>query len=209
MGIKFELRKSKLMKNEKGKWVTQTEGCMFCGISQASFLNRIKPKLAHKVSGKKKLYFLPYNQWDKYHKKEFKDEATLFNPDEPENDVDDEAIIDEILNDSEVYQGDDTTKELQKARKREIETRTKYLEQKIIDKKHEIFEEWSLRFYDVFQKAFQKFKNTLIDCHLEEDKLIKLNENLDLALNNLSETLSDIENEYIFNDDNEEDNINN
>lgn len=158
----------------------------------------------HKMNGKKKLYFLPYNKWDKYHKKEFKNEAVLFNPDEPENDKDDEELIDEILT-SDLENINNGNKELQEARKNEIITRTKFLEQKLLDKKYELYAEWSERFYEVFQKAFQKFKNALIDLRLEDEKFNILNENLDLALKNLEENLNTIQNEYIF----EEENIDN
>lgn len=45
------------MKEEKGKWLNQTEATMYCGISQASFLNRIKPKLMHKMLRQKTSLF--------------------------------------------------------------------------------------------------------------------------------------------------------
>ena len=90
------------------------------------------------------------------------------------------------------------------ARRKEILTRTKFLEQKILDKKHQLFEEWSLRFFDVFQRSFSKFKNSLIELHLNEEQIKKLNENLDLALQNLENTLGEINDEYINSDEDEE-----
>ena len=188
--------------NVKGKYLTQTECILYTGKSQSHFIGSLKHKLAYKQEGKRKYYFLPTKYWDKHHKDEHIDEAILFNADEPEE-IDDEKIIDEILT-SDLENINNTNKELQEARKKEIVTRTKYLEQKIIDKKHELFAEWSERFFEVFQKSFQKFKNSLIELRLEEDKLNKLNENLDCALKNLEENLNTINNEYIFDKENED-----
>lgn len=98
----------------------------------------------------------------------------------------------------------DPSIDLTEARRKEIITRTKYLEQKILDKKHQLFAEWSERFFDIFQKSFSKFKNCLIELHLNEEQIKKLNENLDLALQNLENTLAEIQDEYINSDDEEE-----
>lgn len=125
----------------------------------------------------------------------------------PEKSEEDQ-IVEEILGD--VSTGQITEEvgnpsiDIVEARRKEIITRTKYLEQKIIDKKHQIFAEWSERFFDVFQKAFSKFKNSLIELHLNEDQIKNLNENLDLALQNLENTLGEINNEYINSDEEDE-----
>lgn len=87
--------------------------------------------------------------------------------------------------------------DLNEARRKEIIVRTKYLEQKIEKKKNELFEEWSERFFQIFSKNFAKFKNTLIDLHLEEKQLQKMNENLDLALENMEIGLTEILKEYM------------
>ena len=90
--------------------------------------------------------------------------------------------------------------DLNEARRKEIIVRTKYLEQKIEKKKNELFEEWSERFFQIFSKNFAKFKNSLIELRLEEKQLKKLNENLDLALENMEIGLTEILQEYM-NDD--------
>ena len=87
--------------------------------------------------------------------------------------------------------------DLNEARRQEILMRTKYLSQKIEKKRLELFEEWSERFFQIFSKNFGKFKNTLIDLHLDEKQLKKLNENLDFALENMEEGLSDILTDYV------------
>ena len=41
------------------------------------------------------------------------------------------------------------------------------------------------------------FKNNLINLHLTKDQMKTLNENLDLALQNMKQSLDEIENDYL------------
>ena len=127
---------------------------------------------------------------------------------EEETEIDDEDISDEqmindilgdISGDAEIPIDPDNI-DLNEARRQEVIMRTKYLSQKIEKKKNELFSEWSEKFFLIFSKNFGKFKNTLIDLHLEEKQLNKLNENLDLALENMEIGLTEILQEYM-NDD--------
>ena len=106
-------------------------------------------------------------------------------------------ILGDIAGSANNVQIDPENVDLNEARRKEIIVRTKYLEQKIEKKKNELFEEWSERFFQIFLKNFAKFKNTLIDLHLEEKQLKKLNENLDLALENMEIGLTEILNDYV------------
>ena len=49
----------------------------------------------------------------------------------------------------------------------------------------------------MFSKNFAKFKNNLINLHLTKDQMKTLNENLDLALQNMKQSLDEIENDYL------------
>lgn len=109
-------------------------------------------------------------------------------------------ILGDIAGSANNVQIDPENVDLNEARRQEILMRTKYISQKIEKKKNELFEEWSERFFQIFSKNFAKFKNTLIDLHLEEKQLKKLNENLDLALENMEIGLTEILQEYM-NDD--------
>ena len=112
-------------------------------------------------------------------------------------------MINDILGDitSNNVQIDPENVDLNEARRQEILMRTKYLSQKIEKRRLELFDEWSKQFFQIFSKNFGKFKNTLIDLHLEEKQLKKLNENLDFALENMEEGLSDILTDYVTEDD--------
>ena len=175
------------------------------GLTFGWFRKKVLPYLKTRpVSGKKKPeYFLTEEFLPEVYKKNHKHEFTEEEIEELENESDD--IVNDILGD--ITGSDNISNEnpdnidLNEARRQEILVRTKYLEQKIDKKKNELFEEWSERFFMIFAKNFCKFKNTLIDLHLDEKQLKKLNENLDFALENMEEGLSDILTDYVNDED--------
>ena len=173
------------------------------GLTFGWFRKKVLPHLKTRpVPGKKKPeYFLTEEFLPAVYKKNHKNEFTEEEIEELENESDD--IVNDILEDISVNNISDTSEnvDLNEARRQEILVRTKYLEQKIDKKKNELFSEWSERFFMIFSKNFAKFKNTLIDLHLDEKQLNKLNENLDLALANLEEGLNEILNEYVNEDE--------
>ena len=177
------------------------------GLTFGWFRKKVLPHLKTRpVPGKKKPeYFLTEEFLPAVYKKNHKNEFTEEEIEELENESDD--IVNDILEDISVNNISDTSEnvDLNEARRQEILVRTKYLEQKIDKKKNELFSEWSERFFMIFSKNFAKFKNTLIDLHLDEKQLNKLNENLDLALSNMETSLSEILNEYV----NEEEEVKN
>lgn len=183
----------------KGIWLTQAKGQTATGITMGLFRAKILPQLVSRpVPGKKKLeYFVTEDLLTEVYKKSHKDELIEL---DDENESDD--IVNDILEDISVNSTDTSENaDLNEARRQEIIMRTKYLSQKIEKRKLELFEEWSEKFFMIFSKNFAKFKNTLIDLHLEEKQLNKLNENLDFALTNLEEGLNEILNDYINEDD--------
>ena len=183
----------------KGLWLTQAQAQIATGKPMSLFRAKVMPKLKmKKIPGKKKpLYFLTEEYFtDVYKKNNTEDLIEL-----DDEDIDDENMINNILGDiagsANNVQIDNENFDLNEARRQEVIMRTKYLSQKIEKKKLELFEEWSERFFQIFSKNFGKFKNTLIDLRLDEKQLKKLNENLDLALENMEEGLNEILNEYM------------
>ena len=182
----------------KGLWLTQAQAQLATGKPMSLFRAKVMPKLKmKKIPGKKKpLYFLTEEYFTEVYKKNNADELIELD----DEDTDDENMINDILGDitsNNITNENPENVDLNEARRQEILMRTKYLSQKIEKKKLELFEEWSERFFQIFSKNFGKFKNTLIDLHLEEKQLNKLNENLDLALKNMEEGLSDILTDYV------------
>ena len=157
------------------------------------------PKLKmKKIPGKKKpLYFLTEEYFTEVYKKNNAEDLIELD----DENINDENMINDILGDiagsANNVQIDPENVDLNEARRQEILMRTKYLSQKIEKRRLELFEEWSERFFMIFAKNFGKFKNTLIDLHLDEKQLKKLNENLDFALENMEEGLSDILTDYV------------
>lgn len=183
----------------KGLWLTQAQAQLATGKPMSLFRAKVMPKLKMKnIPGKKKpLYFLTEEYFTEAYKKNNVEDLIELD----DEDIDDENMINNILGDiagsANNVQIDNENVDLNEARRQEVIMRTKYLSQKIEKKKLELFEEWSGRFFQIFSKNFGKFKNTLIDLHLEEKQLNKLNENLDLALENMEEGLNEILNEYM------------
>ena len=118
--------------------------------------------------------------------------------------------VDDVLTDLNVagdFDNSLSNLDLQEARRQKIIKETEYLSQKITAKKEQLFSEWSERFFMVFAKNFAKFKNSLIELHLTQEQMEKLNENLEFALKNMEESLYEIENEYLTGDDENEEEI--
>lgn len=190
----------------KGLWLTQAQAQLATGKPMSLFRAKVMPKLKmKKIPGKKKpLYFLTEEYFTEVYKKNNAEDLIELD----DEDIDDENMINNILGDiagsaNNITNENPENVDLNEARRQEVIMRTKYLSQKIEKKKLELFEEWSERFFQIFSKNFGKFKNTLIDLHLEEKQLKKLNENLDLALENMEEGLNEILNEYINDEDDE------
>ena len=184
----------------KGLWLTQAQAQLATGKPMSLFRAKVMPKLKmKKIPGKKKpLYFLTEEYFTEVYKKNNAEDLIELD----DEDIDDENMINDILGDitgsaNNITNENPENVDLNEARRQEVIMRTKYLSQKIEKKKLELFEEWSERFFQIFSKNFGKFKNTLIDLQLEEKQLSKLNENLDLVLENLKEGLNEILNEYM------------
>ena len=187
----------------KGLWLTQAQAQLATGKPMSLFRAKVMPNLKmKKIPGKKKpLYFLTEEYFTEVYKKNNAEDLIELD----DEDIDDENMINNILGDiagsANNVQIDHENVDLNEARRQEVIMRTKYLSQKIEKKKLELFEEWSERFFQIFSKNFGKFKNTLIDLRLDEKQLKKLNENLDLALENMDQGLNDILTDYVTEDD--------
>ena len=187
----------------KGLWLTQAQAQLATGKPMSLFRAKVMPNLKmKKIPGKKKpLYFLTEEYFTEVYKKNNAEDLIELD----DEDIDDENMINNILGDiagsANNVHIDHENVDLNEARRQEVIMRTKYLSQKIEKKKLELFEEWSERFFQIFSKNFGKFKNTLIDLRLDEKQLKKLNENLDLALENMDQGLNDILTDYVTEDD--------
>lgn len=78
--------------------------------------------------------------------------------------------------------------------------------EKLERRKTELFNEWSEAFFTAFSEAFSKFKNELISLQLSEEQLTTLQDKLDFALKSLSDKLAFLEADYVA-DDKEDDEL--
>lgn len=168
--------------------LNQTDSASALGVSIGNFLGKWKPKLKDNgKKGVKKRYYVPFEEMIPAKQQQYK-----FNVIDEDTDINITQLATSVD-----FTGEREQLDLQQVRKRKIIKETEFLSQKIIAKKEQMFAEWSEKFFIVFQKSFAKFKNALIDLHLDDVQVKKLNENLEYAIKNMEMSLSDIKEGYI------------
>lgn len=172
----------------EGVWLNQTDAATALGISVNAFISSKKKVLKDNgLTGHKKKYWITLDSMTPEQRQRHKVNAGL-------PDVD--PVLQDLINTVD-FTGERDQIDIQQARRKKIIKETEYLDQKIVAKKEQLFTEWSEKFFVIFSKAFAKFKNSLIDLHLSDDQVSKLNQNLEFALQNMQMSLDDIKKEYI------------
>lgn len=87
-------------------------------------------------------------------------------------------------------------KALKKARLDKTLADTKLVGEKLDQRKKQLFAQWSQKFFDQFSNHFGKLRNVLVQLHLNQQQVNKLNETLDSCLNNLQLSLNNIWEEF-------------
>lgn len=175
--------------------LNQTDSASALGVSIGNFLGKWKTKLKDNgKKGVKKRYYVPFDEMIPAKQQQYK-----FNVIDENTDPNIDQLVASVD-----FTGEREQLDIQEVRKRKIIAETEFLSQKITAKKEQLFAEWSERFFIVFQKSFAKFKNSLIDLHLDDVQVKKLNQNLDYALQNMEISLSDIKQGYINDIDSDE-----
>lgn len=177
--------------SEKGIWLPQSEAALSLGVGISKFISGYRPHLRMQGENRKRSYFIPLSMMRPEYQQQYSEKVIEISDDPNVNEVFTELNIagdfDNSLNNLDI----------QEARRQKIIKETEYLSQKITAKKEQLFSEWSERFFTVFSKNFAKFKNNLINLHLTKAQMKTLNENLDLALQNMKQSLDEIENDYL------------
>lgn len=178
----------------EGVWLNQTDAATALGISVNSFIHKKKRLLKDNgQTGHKRKYWITLDSMSAEQRQKHRVHAGLLEADSVLQDL--VASVD--------FTGEKEQIDIQQARRKKIIKETEYLDQKIIAKKEQLFAEWSEKFFIVFSKAFARFKNGLIDLHLDDAQVKKLNENLEFALQNMQQSLDDIRKEYLSEDEDE------
>lgn len=178
----------------EGVWLNQTDAATALGISVNSFIHKKKRLLKDNgQTGHKRKYWITLDSMSAEQRQKHRVRAGLLEID---------PVIEDLV-DSVDFTGEREQMDIQQARRKKIIKETEFLQQKITAKKEQLFAEWSEKFFIVFSKAFAKFKNGLIDLHLDDAQVKKLNENLEFALQNMQQSLDDIRKEYLSEDEDE------
>ena len=169
----------------EGVWLNQTDAAAALGISVNAFISSKKKVLKDNgLTGHKKKYWITLDSMIVEQRQKHKVHAGLAD------------LIDTVD-----FTGEKEQMDIQQARRKKIIKETEYLDQKIIAKKEQLFSEWSEKFFIIFSKAFAKFKNDLIDLHLNDEQVKKLNEDLEFALQNMQMSLNEIKEDFLDEDD--------
>lgn len=163
-----------------------------------------------KAQGKSLRYFIPFEQLTPQAQKNLENRVEEI----PDDDVAD--IVEGILGD--ISQGSlegaqgiplDLDSQLQAATLEKIKVQTKAQREKLERRRTELFNEWSMAFFEAFTEAFTKFKNELIALQLSEEQLSILQKKLSLALQSLKDKLAFLEADYADDDEdkNEDDSL--
>lgn len=157
--------------------------------------NGIGQKLKFKFFGSRKKYFLTEDLMPQPSRDSYADKFIAF---------DDEAQqVEEVLGDITNISGM-TSDELNAARLDNLKARTKLIEEKLENRKQELWAEWNEAFFEAFTEAFSKFKNDLISLHLGEEQLSILTEKLENALSLMQDKLDAMWNKFSNDEENEE-----
>lgn len=174
----------------KGVWIRRNDAFQATGLNVYQ-LDKFLRECKRKMVGKKKLFFI-----DEDHLTEtFKEDNLLQqqqNDDilnQLEQNVDFNAPSDFVMDGDQMQS---INMDLKKARKEKILRQTKLIEQRLSQRKRQLYYDWSQRFFECFSSCFGKLKNNIVELHLNEEQVIKFNQILDTCLNNMQINLNQI-----------------
>ena len=181
-----------------GCWTTRSNAFYYTGLNGYQ-LDKLLQKCKRKGEGKKKQWFVPAQ----YLTEQSKQDLILC---EEEND----QILNQLVAnvDFDEDQGDPQLKQLKKEHLKTKIAKTKkdteVQEERLERRKLELYNQWSERFFEVFVDNFGKMKNCLVSMHLDEEQISVFNQTLQNCLNNMQLSLSQIWNQFIYKEDNED-----
>lgn len=168
-----------------GYWLGRNQ-VLFATQKTPYSVDRLIANCERRGEGKKKQYFIPYNQCtEEYKSKNIPTE------------LDDDDILNQLESNVDFIQQDDSLNdELKRAKIEKLKVDTKHLNEKLDFRKKQLFTEWSEKFFDVFADQFGKLRNCLINMHLNEEQLNVFNQTLDNCVHNLELHLDEIWNDF-------------
>lgn len=87
-------------------------------------------------------------------------------------------------------------RQLKQARKEKILQETKLIGQRLQQRKKQLFNDWSERFFQSFSDHFGRLRNCLVQMHLNEEQIKIFNQTLEKCLQNMSLDLNKLYTEF-------------
>lgn len=180
----------------KGYYLSRTDG-IFATQKTPYHFDRFCQSLPRKGQNKNRKYFIPqFECTEEFRAKNIPCEEQL------NNDVLDQLAANVDFNSDD--QMDNLNKQFKKARIQKTLTDTKLQNQKLEERKRELYYDWSERFFNSFADHFGKLKNMIIELHLNEEQVKKFNQCLDNCLQNLQLNLNEIYDQFMQEQQNEQ-----
>lgn len=173
-----------------GVWTSRSNAFYYTGLSSYQ-LDKLLQKCKRKGQGKKKQWFIPAQ----YLNEQSKQDLILS---QQQND----QILDELAGNVDFDSDEDDpqmkqlNKQYKKAKIAKTKKDTEVQQQRLQRRKLELYNQWSERFFQLFADSFGKFKNELINLHLNQEQIASLQQSLDNCLNNMQLGLVDIWNQF-------------
>ena len=176
----------------KGYWLRRSNCIRATGKTPAQW-NTIESTFVFRMNKKTRQFFVPQS----YCTQQFKQMNIPVEYKAPVRDEQD--ILDQLQNNvdfTDQTQLQNLNVQLKKARKDKILKQTKLIGQRLLQRKRELFYQWSEKFFIAFANHFGKLKNNIVQLHLNEEQVNKFNQILDSCLNNLQCNLDEIYNQF-------------
>ena len=162
------------------------------------FDRKFAPHLKWKLNGNRKLYFLTEDKMTTAALKCYEDQLQEY--DEDAQQVED--IIGDVSDGVELLPN--ASDDLKAAQLENLKARTALINEKLENRKSQLWSEWNSAFFDTFTEAFAKFKNEIISLHLNEEQLVTFQEKLELALKVMKDRLDGMWNRFKEEEEEEE-----
>lgn len=176
----------------RGLYLNQQDAATAMGITTPTFSKYRVTLKQRSVKRGRVEYFLPEKMMTAKYRKYYADVMQELDDDAEEV----ESILGDVSDTADIL-ASSPSNELTEAKLDNLKARTALINEKLEQRKSELFSEWSEKFFEVFSNAFAKFKNDLISLHLTEEQLDNLTEKLELALKSMDDGITQINTEWM------------
>ena len=182
-----------------GVWTSRSNAFYYTGLTSYQ-LDKLLQKCKRKGQGKKKQWFVPAQYLTEQAKNDL-----ILTEDQSDQILDQLAGNVDFNSDEDDPQLAELNKQLKKARKDKIQKQTAFLQERLQRRKVQLFNQWKQGFFECFADSFGRFKNELINLHLNQEQIAILNQSLDSCLKNMQLNLDSLWNEFNNGDEQDED----